>query len=263
LLTLHMGISPGDDTELDTFLGQNLRAADWVTAVSSLALSQVRQRVPEIIPRSSVIYNASESAPLPPSPLPTDTPRLLCLGRLTPQKGFDRALTAVASLIDHFPRLHLVIAGDGPARPELEQRVAELKLKGVVEFIGWVEPAQVPALINTATLVVMPSRFEGLPLVALEAALMARPIVGTRVDGLLDVVVHRQTGVLVEPEDPKALAEAIADVLEHPATAVRMGRAARSRARDVFSWERHVNAYDALYRKLAREGSPMASAEIP
>src|SRR5207245_2326012 len=184
LLTLHLGISPSDDTELGTLLGQNLHAADWVTAVSSLALSQVRQRMPEIISRSSVIYNALESSPLPPSPLPTDIPRLLCLGRLTPQKGFDLALTAAVSLIDYFPHLRLVIAGDGPARPELEQQVAELKLQAVVEFIGWLEPARVPALINTATLVVMPSRFEGLPLVALEAALMARPIVATRVDGL-------------------------------------------------------------------------------
>ena len=79
---------------------------------------------------------------------------------------------------------------------------------------------------------------------------MARPVVATRVGGLPEAIVHQQTGVLVEPEDAKALAEAIAGVLAHPETAAQMGRAAYRRARDVFSWERHVNAYDALYQKL-------------
>jgi glycogen(starch) synthase len=178
---------------------------------------------------------------------------LLCLGRLAPEKGFDLALTALASLIERFPHIRLVIAGDGPARTDLEQQAAKLGLAHVVDFIGWVAPDKVPALLNTATVVVMPSWREGLPLVALEAALMARPVVATRVGGLPEVVVHGQTGLLIEKEDSDGLAKAIAFLLEHPETATQMGQAAQQRAQEVFNSEQCVNAYDALYQKLITE----------
>jgi glycogen(starch) synthase len=79
---------------------------------------------------------------------------------------------------------------------------------------------------------------------------MARPIVATRVGGLPEVVVHGETGLLVESENSDALAEAILFLLNHPDTARKLGGAARDRAQIVFNWERHVDAYDALYQKL-------------
>ena len=251
LVTLHLEISPSEDTRPDTFIGQTLRTADWVTGVSSSVLSSVRGRVPELVPRSSVIYNGLDIPDQSPSPLPFDPPRLLCLGRLAPQKGFDTALRALVSIADRFPRVSLIIAGDGPERPKLEQQIAELDLTDRVELVGWVAPDQVPSLMNTATVVVMPSRWEeAFGLVALEAALMDRPIVATRVDGLSEVVVHQETGLLVEPESPESLAAAIGYLLDHPQIATQMGQAARLRAQGEFSWERHVDAYDGLYRQL-------------
>jgi glycogen(starch) synthase len=83
---------------------------------------------------------------------------------------------------------------------------------------------------------------------------MARPIVASRIGGLPEVVVHEETGLLVEPENPAALGEALASLLDHPETAMQMGQAARYRAQDVFSWERHVNGYDALYRQVITSG---------
>jgi glycosyltransferase involved in cell wall biosynthesis len=247
----------------DTLLERTLRAAHWVTAPSVRTTEYARQLVPGFTPRASVIYNGLEVPPLPPDPLPVNPPQLLCLGRLSPEKGFDSALAAFSLTAKRFPRVRLMVAGDGPVRSDLEQRAVAMGLTRAVDFVGWVAPAQVPRLLNSATAVVIPSRQEALPLVALEAALMARPVVATRVGGLPEVVVHRQTGLLVEPEDPGALAAAMADVLEHPETAERMGQAARSRAREVFSLERCVAAYDALYRTLAREGSSIGSAVIP
>jgi len=182
--------------------------------------------------------------------LPSDTPRLLCLGRLVPDKGFDLALAAFALIIERFPQVRLVVAGDGSERPKLEQQAVRLGLEGVVDFIGWVAPESVPALVSTSTVVVMPSRYEPFGLVALDAALMARPIVASRVGGLSEVVRHQQTGLLVEKEDSRALADAISFLLDHSETARRMGQMARQRALDVFSWERCINAYDSLYRKL-------------
>jgi glycogen(starch) synthase len=135
----------------------------------------------------------------------------------------------------------------------LERQAAELRLAESVDFVGWVAPHKVPALMNTTTVVVMPSRCEGFGLVALEAALMARPIVATRVGGLPEVVAHNETGLLIERDDSKAMAEAIAALLVDRNMATQMGRAGRLRAQKRFCWIRCVDAYVALYQELTRE----------
>jgi glycogen(starch) synthase len=84
---------------------------------------------------------------------------------------------------------------------------------------------------------------------------MARPVIAGRVGGLPEVVVHDQTGLLVESENSQALAQAMISLLTQPSQAVRMGQAARERAQAIFGWERCVNAYDALYRKLGQKHS--------
>jgi glycogen(starch) synthase len=99
----------------------------------------------------------------------------------------------------------------------------------------------------------MPSRRDSLPLVALEAALMARPLVATRVGGLPEIVVHEQTGILVEPEHADDLARALTLLLEHPDVAERIGHAARRHVLKTFGFERQVEAYDMLYQRLTRK----------
>ena len=248
----------------DALLSRLLCSANWVTCVSSAVLAHTRQLVPEITPYSSLLYNSLESPSLLPEPLPDNPPRLLCLGRLIFDKGFDLALSALAMLVALHPQVEMVIAGDGPARPDLERQAAALGLAERVSFVGWVVPERVPALLNTATVVVMPSRREGFGLVALEAALMARPVVATRVGGLPEVVAHDQTGLLVAPDDSHALAEAIAWLLAHPERAAEIGQVARRRALEIFNWERCVDAYDALYRKVAtRDVAHMQCTDSP
>jgi glycogen(starch) synthase len=227
-----------------------LRSADWVTGKATTILNQARYSEPNIISRSSVIPNGLDTIPVLPELLPFQAPRLLCLGRLVRQKGFDLALAAFASIIDRFPEVRMSIAGDGPERSQLERQIAEWHLEGKVELLGWVAPDNVPALLNTATMVLMPSRWEGLPSVALQTAMMARPVVATSVGGLSEVIVHQQTGLLVPPENHAELASAIAFLLEHPTVAVQMGQNACERVQEVFGWQRCVDAYDALYRQL-------------
>lgn len=251
LFTVQLEISPYKKAGPDTLVERTLGAADWINCVSTETLAQVRQRVPETIARSSVVFNGLQVPPLLPQALPLEPPKLLCLGRLQRQKGFDLAVSALAAIIDRLPGARLIIAGDGPERGSLERQVAELNLTGAVDFTGWIPPDKVPALIDSATMVVMPSRYEGLPLVGLEAALMARPIVASRISGLSEIVLHEKTGLLIEPEDTAGLAEAIVLLLAHPEAAVQMGRAGRRRAQNLFSWEHCVEAYDALYGKLA------------
>lgn len=254
LLTLHSDFS-GYRGDTDTLFGQTLRSASWVNAVSKATLADAAHLVPEIIDRSSVIYNGLDLPETPPTPLDFSSPRILYLGRLVAEKGVDLAITALASLRRRFPRMRLTIAGDGPVRPDLEVLTCELELTNAIEFTGWVDLERVPSLINEATIVVVPSRHrEPFALVALQAAQMARPVVAARMGGLAETVVDQQTGVLFENEDSEGLAEAIGFLMDHPETAVRMGEAGRHRAREMFTLERCVDAYDSLYSNLIQEG---------
>jgi glycogen(starch) synthase len=227
-----------------TLVRQTLERADWVTACSHAMLDAARAHVPGISGRSSVIYTGVAAPALLPAPLPAE-PAVLCLGQLAVHKGFDLVLHAFVSLRNRFPRARVVVAGDGPARGDLE------RLGDAVEFIGAVPPAAVPALMNAASLVVVPSRRETFGLVALEAAVMARPVVATRVGGLPEVVVDGETGLLVAAEDSAALAVAMGSLLADPTAGTRMGWAGRQRALRQFGCERYVDAYEDLYRRIA------------
>jgi glycogen(starch) synthase len=249
LITLH-GERYKEIIGSDTLQERILRAADWIVGCSADLMANGRRLVPEIGGRSSVIRNALPAPDILPNPLPFAAPRLLCLGRLVREKGFDLALNALASVVERFPRLRLIIAGDGPERLALERQTAELGLESVVEFAGWVAREDVPELINTAVAMVMPSRREGLPLVALEAAQMGRPIIATRVGGLPEIVVHRHNGLLVDKEDIQGLAGAVSFLLENPELAVQMGQAGQDRVKTEFNWEVHVDSYDRLYEEL-------------
>ena len=249
LETIHSFLAPA--TGQDGLHARILSSVDWVVGVSDAMLRDARRLVPEITPRSSVIYNALEMHNLEPAPLSFDSPRILFAGRLVLEKGVDVAIDAFAAITNRFPNARLVIAGDGPIRENLEQRAVDLGIKTRVEFIGWVDPEKMPALINSSTIVVMPSRWEEpFGLVALQAAQMARPIVATRVGGLPEVVLQEQTGLLVEKDDTTGVANAIALLLDHPETGVQMGAAGRKRVQESFTMDRLVDEYQSLYQNL-------------
>ena len=253
IVTIHqdmeyLGLKGGTDT----LLGNALRMADWVTAVSKATLSDLTNIVPEIKNRSSVIYNGLDAIDVIPESLSFDQPRILCLGRLICAKGVDLAITAFASLLNRCPKARLTIVGEGPQQSQLEKQAAALGLTDSVDFIGRVEPEKVPDVINQATVVVIPSRSEGFPMRALEAAMMAKPVVATPAGGLPEAIVHQQTGLIVEHENSFAIAEAVAFLLDHPDLALRMGQSARSRVLQAFSLKSCVDSYSRLYRRLVR-----------
>jgi len=250
LLTLQQQVLESQKQTADTLLSQALRAAQWVVGCSQSALSQSMQLAPDLAGRSSVIWNGVAPPALAPAPLSFRPPRLLCLGRLVPAKGFDVALDAFAAVAAHMPTLVLDIVGDGPERGALEAQASRLGIRDRVTWRGWVEPDQVYLHLNQATAVVMPSRREGLPLVAVQAAFMGRPVVASRAGGLPEVVQDGVTGSLVDHDDARGLAMAIRSLLDAPDQTARMGQAAHARALAEFSWQATVNAYDALYKRL-------------
>jgi glycogen(starch) synthase len=247
LVALH-GSLEGLSAGPDSITGRVLRRAAWTTACSESVLRDARRVVPEISPASSVVYYGLPAPDVAPEPLPFEPPLILCLGRLVEDKGFDLAVDAWAELAGSFPRARLVIAGDGPARPALERRVRRRGLESSVAFTGEVDPAAVPRLINRATIVVVPSRYsEALGLVAVEAAQMERPVVAARAGGLAEAVADGETGLLVDRESGRAVAEAVACLLRNPDLARRMGRNGRVRARDRFAWPGYLDSYARLY----------------
>ena len=241
-----------------TMLHRLLHVAASVTAPSTPVLHQLRQALPELASASLLIRNAVEQPSLTPAPLPFSPPYLLCLGRLIEEKGFDLALRAFVTVRARHPSARLLIAGDGPARPLLERQAQSLGLSPAVEFTGWVPPHLVPSLLDRATVVLMPSRTEGLPLVSLQTAQAARPLVATRVGGLPEVVQEGETGLLVDVDDEAGLAAAVLSLLDDPGRAVRMGQAASAYVAGQFSWERYVSAFDLLFTSLIAPSVPLS-----
>ena len=172
---------------------------------------------------------------------------VLAVGRLAPQKGFSLLLEAAARWGDIQPRPLLVIAGSGPLARELEARAASLGL--TVRFAG--QRADVPALLAAADVFVLPSVWEGQPLILQEALPAGVPIVATRVGGVPGLA-GEDAAILVAPGDAPALAAAVRAVLGDPALAARLAKAAAGRARDLPGEDAAVAAALAEYRRVAQ-----------
>jgi glycosyltransferase involved in cell wall biosynthesis len=191
------------------------------------------------------IHNGVPDLRLNPVPRRAGGPTVGAIGRFTPQKGLDLLVRALARLPAD---VTCVLVGDGPERGNLERLAEELEVRERVALTGWVErPRDYLAAIDV---VAMPSRFEGLPLVAIEAALAERPVVATAVDGIQEAIVGGATGILVPPEDPVALGEAISALLRDQSMREQMGVRARAQALERFSVTGMARSYEELYRRL-------------
>jgi glycosyltransferase involved in cell wall biosynthesis len=177
----------------------------------------------------------------PPDDVPAGARVLLAVSRLTTQKGVDVAIRALPLLPDD---TMLVVLGEGPEREALERLAHELGVDRRLFLLGRVP--DVAAWLHRATVLVHPARWEGFGLGVLEAMLAELPVVASNVSSLPELVVDGETGVLVKPDDPAALALGIARVLEQP----EFGDAGRRRAVREFSVARMADRTAGLYRSL-------------
>jgi glycosyltransferase involved in cell wall biosynthesis len=171
------------------------------------------------------------------------------VGRLSAEKNVETLLRAVAIVVRQRPGFRLRIAGDGKCREALEQLSVSLEVSRHVAFVGEVGHAA-EALVG-ASMFVLPSLSEGLPVTVLEAMAAGLPVVAARVGGVPEVVVDGRTGLLVEAGDAAGLAHSIVQLLEDPDRARGMGSAGRSRAQTEFDVRTMVALYESLYEKLA------------
>ena len=187
--------------------------------------------------------------------IPPLAPVVVSVGRHTPEKGY-RHLIDAAALIEHVnPDVHWILVGDGELRRELEAGARGHGLGAQVHFTGWRN--DVADVLALADVFALPSESEGFGRVLVEAMAMCRPVVATAVGGVPEIVLGGETGLLVEPANPIALADAVRSMLDDPSRAARFGAAGRARAASTFSLGAHVDAvervYDAVLGRVAAE----------
>ncbi len=183
------------------------------------------------------------------------TPVVGMVARLVPQKDpltFVRMARAVAEAARH---VRFLIVGDGPLRGQVETAVRELGLADRVTLTGFRE--DVPSLLRSMNVVVLPSRWEGLPLVVLEAMAASRPLVATRLPSVAEIIVDGDTGRLAPIGDAGRLAHAVVGLLTDPAAAAAMGARGRRRVEEAFSLGRMIDGTLDVYRAaLAARRTP-------
>lgn len=180
--------------------------------------------------------------------IPARSRVILSVGRLDPQKGPDVLLEAFLLLASRYAAAHLLLVGSGPMADALQRAAREYGLEQRVHFAGW--RGDVPELMRAASILALPSRWEGMPNVVLEAMAAGLPVVASRVEGIGDLVRDGETGRLVEPDHPDAVAAALGELLADSGRRSAMGLAAQTTAAQQLSWDRVAAAYDELYTAL-------------
>ena len=186
--------------------------------------------------------------------LKLDGPLVAAVSRLHRQKGVVHLLKAAPEILGRCPAAKIAVAGGGPLEAELRGLATRLGLDRRVMLLGEREDAR--DILALADVVVLPSLWEGLPLVLLEAAQLGKAVVATGIDGVREVLRDGETGLLVPPARPEALAEAVSRLLAEPGLAARLGEAARAEIPAAFPVDRMVAETSRLYLELA-------SAKIP
>jgi glycosyltransferase involved in cell wall biosynthesis len=171
---------------------------------------------------------------------------VLFVGRLDHQKAPHVLLDAFQQVEDS----HLLFVGEGPLRVSLEKAAKDAGLVERVHFLG--PRDDVPALMRAATCLVLPSRWEGLPNVILEAMAAGLPVVATDVDGSAELIENGETGFLVPSKSPSALGQAIEQIIRERDTANCVARAAQHVVSQEFAWQDTITAFDSLYESLIR-----------
>lgn len=178
-------------------------------------------------------------------------PVVVCVARFVPRKRQGDLVAAVARIKATGIALRVVLAGEGPMLPEVRRYAAELEVDELVSFPGQVDRAGVRQLLAEADVFCLSSLWEGMAGTVMEAMASGLPVVGTRVNGITELVEHGSTGLLVPPERPDLLADALAELLIDADRRARLGRQGRKKIARDFGIDRMVAAKEELYRAVA------------
>jgi teichuronic acid biosynthesis glycosyltransferase TuaC len=249
---------------LDAFSTKQVsgRAGEWCRRISQrvyrssrrvICISErVREQVLEgaATSRTSVVYNGVDPKLFSPGTEPTDRrPIILSVGNLIPIKGHDLIIRAVAPLAAVFPTLTLEIIGDGPERGRLQALAQQLQIGDRVLFLGRRSRQQVASAMQQCTVFALPSRYEGLGCVYLEAMASGKPVIGCRGQGIEEVVEHGTNGWLVGSDDVKELRDALSTLLSNAALRNFISGHARQTILDEFTLTRQADHLRRIYEE--------------
>jgi glycosyltransferase involved in cell wall biosynthesis len=220
------------------------RAAHAVVANSSAARDQLaREGVPA--DRLRLIGNGLDAQRFAPTPPRPSIRRIVMVANLRPEKGHDTLLAAAPRILARYPDASFTFVGDGPRRDALNTLTRALGISEHVRFMG--ESRDVAPILAGHDLFVLPSRSEAFPNALIEAMATALPVVAADVGGIPEVVRPGVNGLLVRPDDANALADVVLALMDDPAAAAALGRAARADVERHYTIDRMVERFEQLY----------------
>ena len=172
-------------------------------------------------------------------------------------KGHLYALEALKELVDAGVKTHLLVVGEGPYRSLIEPRIQDLQLAEQVRLVGYKEDVA-PWLALMEVVVMASYAHEGVPQAALQALALGKPVVGTTIGGIPEVVVPGETGLLVPPKNPRALAQALRELWEHQDLREKMGQQGRRLVTEKFSLEQMAAAVERVYDLISGHRSAVS-----
>lgn len=239
-------------------LEEKIKRSTFVAAVSSFGKSQLFRWCDRTFwSKIHVIHCGVDAAFLvhPHVPIPA-APRLVCIGRLSEQKGHLLLLEAAHLLAVTGLEFKLVFVGDGPLRSEIEQQIAQLKLQNHIEITGWASSDEVREQLLASRAMVLPSFAEGLPVVIMESLALNRPVISTYVAGIPELVEPGVCGWLVPPGSAEILAVAMRAALEAPLEKLEeMGKAGAQRVAQQHNVDLEAKKLVALFQASIEQKS--------
>ncbi|MFC0270002.1 glycosyltransferase family 4 protein [Metabacillus herbersteinensis] len=181
-----------------------------------------------------------------------DKPFIFSLGRLVTEKGFQYLLRSMPGIMDVFPTIQLVIAGEGPELKNLQQMAKKLHIQNSTTFVGFVNDLERNALLQACTLTVVPSTYEPFGIVALESMISKKPTVVSRTGGLKEIIT-KDTGVLFKPGDEKELAQCIISLLKNVVRTQEFAEQGYKTAKSSFNWRPIAKSTSKIYEKFVKK----------
>lgn len=232
------------------------RLSTHICAVSETTRSFLRESENIASDRVSTIHNGINLETFQPRPhlrsstrsrwdLPEDAFVVGGIGRLTYQKNFALFLEIASAVIQHHPHAVFVIAGTGEDDPALREQAANLGIGSQIRFLGHIE--EISLLYPALDVLLLPSRYEGLPITVLEAMAVGLPIIASRLDGIAEVLVDGESGCLVEPGDRDAFVASIYRSISDPDRSRRYSEVALAKVRKEHSAEAMTRAVESIY----------------
>ena len=233
-------------------LDKLVSAARVIVTETDYSEKFLRKRFPERADQIHRTYNGLNLAEFGRANFSSDPPLIVAIGRLIPKKGFANLIRACALLVEHGRPFRCEIFGEGPLENQLHGQIEESGLQELVKLPGAKPQHELRKRLAAANAFVLPSvpeaegGMDNLPTVIMEAMATGLPVVSTRIGGIPEMVIDNETGFLVRPDDPVALADAIEKAIHDRSFGQRLGQAGHGRAQKLFSIEKNVRDLYAL-----------------